>query len=58
MSTDNEQRVRVRTLSWAEVVRKAWGKDWLKPETAYEFPNRKFEDAKVGGPYDPEHFED
>lgn len=55
---DETQRVRVRTLSWAEVVRKAWGKDWNKPDIVYEFSNRKFEERKRGGPYDPEDFED
>lgn len=56
---DTEQLVKTRSLSWEEMVRKAWGKDYLKPDTAYEFGNnRKFEDARVGGPYDPEHFED
>lgn len=40
---DNEQRVRTRELSYKELVQKAWGKDWKKPEPAYEFHGRTFE---------------
>ena len=46
--------VTTRTLSWAEMVRKAWGKEWTKPDPGYEFSNgRKFDDKKDGGPYTP-----
>lgn len=56
---ESSQLVRVRQLSWEEICRRSWGKDWTKREIAYEFSNgRKFEDALVGGPYDPEHFDD
>lgn len=54
MSTpnQNEQLVRTRQLSWKELVLKRWGKDWAKPDPAYEFSNgRKFETPKNGGPY-------
>ncbi len=42
-----------RDVSFGALVRKAWGDEWLKKETAYEFSNgRKFEDSGVnGGPY-------
>lgn len=44
MPNDNEQQVRFRDLSWKELVQKAWGKDWNKPEKAYEFSGgREFE---------------
>jgi len=49
---DQQQQVRTRTLSWEELVRKAWGKDFNKQETAYEFSSgRKYEDPVNGGPY-------
>jgi len=56
MTTDN--RVQVRTLDWKEMVQKSWGKDWAKPEIAYEFGGRKFEDNPNGGPYTPEESEE
>ena len=35
-----------RTLDWGSIVRKVWGDDWLKRDTAYEFSNgRKFQDT-------------
>lgn len=42
-----------RTLNWAAMVRKAWGKEWKKPEVAYRFSNgREFESSdRNGGPY-------
>lgn len=44
--------VRTRTLDWKELVLKAWGKEWNKPEKVYEFGNgRVFEEKKPGGPY-------
>lgn len=51
MPNDNEQLTRYRNLSWREIVQKAWGKEWTKPEPAYEFTNRTFEEPKEGGPY-------
>lgn len=53
---DQEQRVRTRTLSWEEMVRKAWGKDWNKPDPAYEFNGRVFEstDRTDSGIYEQE----
>jgi hypothetical protein len=49
---DSQQLVRVRNLSWEEICRRSWGKEWTKRETAYEFSGgRKFEDAIEGGPY-------
>lgn len=48
---DNKQLVRTSTRSWKEMVEKAWGKEWTKPDTVYEFGNgRKFEDSHEG-PY-------
>jgi hypothetical protein len=56
MTTDT--RVRTRTLDWKEMVQRSWGKEWTKPEPAYEFSNdRKFEDNPNGGPYTPEQDE-
>jgi hypothetical protein len=50
--TDNQNLVKTRELNWKELVMKQWGKDWAKPEPAYEFSNgRKFHDPKNGGPY-------
>jgi hypothetical protein len=42
-----------RTLDWGALVRNAWGDEWLKKETVYEFGNgRKFVDPGAsGGPY-------
>lgn len=51
MATDNSQMVRTRTLSWREIVQKAWGKEWTKPEPAYQFTNRTFDEPKTPGPY-------
>ncbi len=48
--------VQTRHLSLEELVRKAWGKEYTKPDIAYEFSGgRKFEstDGREGGPYDP-----
>ena len=54
---DDSRRVVTRTLDWKEIVQRAWGKDWDKPDPAYEFtghgkPNRSFEDNPHGGPYE------
>ena len=39
-----------REIDWAAEVRKAWGKEWTKPEPAYEWSNgRKFEVPADGG---------
>ena len=42
-----------RTLDWGAMVRNAWGDEWLKKDTAYEFSTgRKFQDpGSAGGPY-------
>ena len=42
-----------RTLDWGALVRNAWGDDFLKKDTAYQFGNgRKFQDpGSSGGPY-------
>ena len=47
--------VRIRTLDWKELVLKAWGKEWNKPEKVYEFTQRTFTEPKVGGPYSGSH---
>ncbi len=44
-----EQPPTTREIDWAAMVRKAWGKDWTKPDTAYEFTNRKFDAPQDGG---------
>jgi hypothetical protein len=36
MATDAPQ---FRTLSWLEMVLKAWGPEYSKPDIAYEFSN-------------------
>lgn len=55
MPNDNEQRVRTRTLNWREMAQRAWGKDWKKPDPAYEFSGgRTFDEPKQGGPYTPQ----
>ena len=46
-----DQEVRTRTLSWAEIVARAQGKDKDKPDPAYEFTGRTFDDPKQGGPH-------
>jgi hypothetical protein len=57
MPDDNQQLVRTRDLSWNEICRKAWGKDWNKPEVVYEWSSgAKREEPKVGGPYNPDDF--
>lgn len=40
-------------IDYAARVKKAWGDEWFKHETAYEFSNgRKFETSTpTGGPY-------
>lgn len=42
-----------RSIDWAAEVRRAWGEEWHRKETAYEFGNgRKFDDpGAAGGPY-------
>ena len=42
-----------RTVNWAAVVRRAWGKEWNKPEVGYKFSNgRTFDSSDAGGgPY-------
>ena len=44
MTDDNSNLVRTTTRSWKELVLKAWGKDYNKPDVAYEFSHgRKFD---------------
>lgn len=44
MPDDTDNLVTTRAIDLNAVVRKAWGKDWAKPEVEYEFSNgRKFE---------------
>ena len=45
--------VRTKPLDYAALVKRAEGKDWGKPEPAYEWSNgRKFDDTgSNGGPY-------
>jgi hypothetical protein len=39
-----------REIDYAAMVRRKWGKEWNKPETAYEFSNgRKFQDTTQQG---------
>lgn len=42
---------------WAAMVRQAWGDEWTKKDTAYEFSNgRRFVDpGAFGGPYTGEN---
>lgn len=49
---DNTPQVKTRDLDWKSLVEKRWGKEWSKPDPAYEFSGgRKFETPKQGGPY-------
>ncbi len=42
--TESAPLVTTRTITLRELVQKAWGKEWTKPETVYQFSNgRKFE---------------
>ena len=42
--------VTTRDVDWESLVSKAWGKEYIKPEVAYEFSNgRKFEDTTEQG---------
>ena len=45
--------VRTKPLDYAALVKRAEGKNWGKPEPAYEFSSgRKFDDTgSNGGPY-------
>lgn len=42
-----------RQISYSALVRKAWGDEWGRKDTAYEFSNgRKFQVSEPnGGPY-------
>lgn len=53
MTTPATPRVQTRQLSWKEICQKAEGKNWTKPEPAYQFTGRTFDDPKQGGPYTP-----
>jgi hypothetical protein len=46
-----EALVKTKTINWKELVLKKWGKDWAKPDPAYEFTGKTFEAPKQGGPY-------
>lgn len=48
---DNTNRVRTRDIDWKQMVLQRWGKDWAKPDPAYEFTGKTFEEPKNGGPY-------
>jgi hypothetical protein len=52
--TQQTQQVTVRTVNYKDLVQKAAGKDWKKPEVVYQFSGgRKFEstDDKETGIY-------
>lgn len=37
-------------IDWLTLVQKSWGKEWKKPDIAYEWSNgRKFEDTTEQG---------
>lgn len=43
-------KVSTSEIDYGSLVRKEWGKEWTKPDTAYEFSNgRKFEDTTLQG---------
>ena len=43
-SSDNSSDVKTTEIDLGAEIRKIWGANWNKPETAYEFSNgRKFE---------------
>lgn len=44
-----------RTIDVSALVRQAWGDEWMKKDTGYEFSNgRKFDVSEPqGGPYEP-----
>ena len=47
---DPQNKVQTRDFDWKSLVSKSWGKDYKKPDTAYEFSNgRKFEDTTEQG---------
>lgn len=46
---NDDRQVRTRSLSWDEICRKAWGKDWTSPTPAYDFTGRRFYDHNDGG---------
>jgi hypothetical protein len=49
MPRDNEF-TEGRELDYTALVQRSWGKQWSKPDTAYEFSNgRKFEDTTHQG---------
>lgn len=52
---NNETPAKFRVIDMVAEAKKAWGQEWNKPETSYEFSNgRKFvlrtEDSEI---YDP-----
>lgn len=51
-TNDNNNRVHSKVFDWKAEVLKREGKEWAKPEPAYEFSNgRKFNEPTNGGPY-------
>lgn len=40
---------RQRTFTMLEWARRAWGKEWTKPDPGYEFTGRKFDTPSDGG---------
>lgn len=50
---DDTPVVQTRDLSWEEMVRRAWGKDWQKPAVVYEFTGgaKREEPSDGGGVY-------
>lgn len=41
-------RVSFSLINWRDEVLRAWGEEWAKPEIAYEFSARTFDDS---GPF-------
>jgi hypothetical protein len=55
-----ENKVQSRDIDYSSLVRRQWGKEYKKPDTAYEFSNgRKFEDTteQGGSFYQPGSFQ-
>lgn len=49
-------QVTFRTYNWRDEVLKAWGEQWGKPDIAYEFTARTFDDSGgFAGIYAPTH---
>lgn len=50
---DETPVVQTRDLSWEELVRRAWGKEWSKPAVVYQWSNgaSRTEPEDGGGVY-------